>query len=147
MKIKLREILREDLGGTYSVGVSGAISLFPYEEYNIHISFGCSPDRVEEMTNTIFMQMDSLKTFGPEQKYIDKVRESQLRQYEKSLKENRFWLNTLNRYYFRKHDPLKILDFPQLVEQLDIASIQSTAQKFLNMDHYVRVVLYPENED
>ncbi len=147
MKIKLREILREDMGGTYSVGVSGSISRYPREEYSIHISFGCSPERVDEMTRTVFQQIDSLKTVGPQESYIEKVREMQNREYEKNLKENGFWVNTLNRYYFTKKNPKNILKFPKLVDKLTVRAIRKTARKFLNTDDYVRVVLYPEKEN
>lgn len=145
LMIKFREILREDLSGTYSTGVSGNISLYPREEYRIDISFGCAPERVEEMTRTVFLEIDSLKTVGPKSSDVEKVREMQLRQYEKGLKENRFWLSTLNRYYFRRQDPFIILTFPELVEKLSVQSIQETAQKYFDVNHYVRVVLYPEN--
>ena len=144
--IKFREILRVDLSGTYSVSVSGSIALYPREKYSVHVSFGCAPERVEEMIQTVFLLIDSLKTVGAELSYVEKVQEMQLRNYEKSLKENRFWLNTLNRYYFRKHDPLIILTFPELVETLSVESVQDAAQKYLDENHYVRVILYPENE-
>jgi len=43
--IKLREILREDQGGVYGVGVSGGINREPVNSYSISIRFGCAPEK------------------------------------------------------------------------------------------------------
>ena len=49
LEIKLREQLREELGGTYGVSVTGAPSRIPRNEYAITIDFGSAPDRVGEL--------------------------------------------------------------------------------------------------
>lgn len=146
LDIKLREVVREEMGGTYGVSVSSSADLYPVEEYRINISFGCDPGRVEELTQSIFQVLDSLKTDGTEEIYITKVRETQLRSYEISLKENRFWINNLQNYYFTGRNPELILEYPGLVKTLTSESIQETANKYLNMDNYVRIVLIPENQ-
>ena len=40
-RIKLREVLREDKGGTYGVGINANPQKYPDGEYTITISFGC----------------------------------------------------------------------------------------------------------
>lgn len=144
LRIKLREILREDLGGTYGVNISSSRSRFPDEEYSIHIDFGCAPERLEELTQMVTTQIDSIKQFGLSQTYINKVKESQSRQYETNLKENRYWLGNLYSSYFYNQDPLNILNYLELVEQLSVQAVQETTRKYLNFNNYVRVVLLPE---
>ncbi|MCK4346033.1 MAG: insulinase family protein, partial [Bacteroidales bacterium] len=144
MSIKLREILREDLGGTYGVRIWSSASLYPRQRYSISISFGCNPERVEELTKILFEQIDSMKISGPDDIYITKVRETQNREYETNLKENLFWLRNLQNSYYTKQNPEKILDYPQLVKTLSAEMIQNTARKYFNMNNYVQVVLMPE---
>ena len=43
---RLRDVLREDLGGTYSVGVSPSYENIPQQEFSISIDFGANPDRL-----------------------------------------------------------------------------------------------------
>ncbi len=93
LQIKLREVLREQLGGTYSVGASAFSSRYPRQTYRIIVSFGCDPSRVEELVENVNKQIDSLKTELVDELYLTKVKESQLRAREKSEKENKFWLN------------------------------------------------------
>ncbi|MFQ5677291.1 MAG: insulinase family protein, partial [bacterium] len=143
-QIKLREVLREQLGGTYGVSVTASTSRYPDEEYSVNISFGCSPDRVEELTAAVFEQIDNLKTFGLPEKYIAKVKENQRRRRETDLKENRFWLNALQFSYYHGREPENILKYDQLLEALSVQAVKKAAQTYLNIDNYVKVVLYPE---
>jgi zinc protease len=46
LRIRLREVLREDKGATYGVGVFGGVAREPREEFNFDVSFGCAPDNV-----------------------------------------------------------------------------------------------------
>ena len=144
LEIKLREVLREDLGGTYGVWVSSSGSHYPDEKYRISISFGSDPDRVEELTQVIFEQIDSLKTVGTTDLYVDKVKEMRKRQRETDLKENSFWVGALETLDFNGVDPRLLIQYPALVDSLTVEAVQQSAQKYFNMDRYVRVVLYPE---
>jgi len=144
LRIKLREILREDLGGTYGVRVSATLQEFPDEEYRLDISFGSDPERVAELTETVFRQIDSLKTFGTTDKYLTKVKETQRRSHETNLKENRFWLNAIESYSWHKEDFADLMKYDELVESLTLETIQRTADKYFDMDNYVMVSLYPE---
>lgn len=144
MRIKLRNVLREDMGGTYGVGVSANTSMYPDERYSISISFGCDPDRLKEMLNSLFVQIDSLKSFGSDQINIDKVSEIQSRNYELGLKKNGFWLSNLfwNEYY--DDELTDILNYPDRVKTLSNELILDAARKYLDTENYVQVIMYPE---
>jgi len=145
LNIKLRERIREDLGGTYGISASIDFDRYPRERYEIAIEFGSDPQRVEELTAEIFSQIDSLIGHGTDTSNLQKVTEAQRRQYELGLKSNSFWLNNLEFRYFQELDPRGILDYLQLVERISLQDIQQAAARYLNKQNYVRVVLYPEN--
>jgi zinc protease len=146
LNIKLREVLREDKGGTYGVGASGSPSLYPRQEYNISVRWGCDPIRVDELVNAALQQIDSAKLKPFDSAYIEKVRETQRRAYEVNLKQNGFWLNNLRSYYANNEDPEMMLNYPKLVENLTAGAIQTAVKKYFNMENYVKVVLYPERK-
>ena len=145
MRIKLRETLREDLSGTYGTSIGSSLSLYPREEYRISLSFGCEPDRVDELIGAVFQLIDSLQVYGPDTSYIDKVKETQRRSFETQLDQNRFWLSNLVAYVIREQDPALILDYPDLIETLTPAMVQDAAKTFFNKENYVQVVLKPES--
>jgi len=144
LNIRLREVLREDMGGTYGVGVSASRSHYPREEYTITIGFGCDPERVDELTAAVFQQIDELKRNGPSETELTKVRETQRRTNETNLKQNSYWLSTLNFYYFHSEDPREILKLDMYVDNLTAGAIMKAAQTYFDMGNYVKVVLYPE---
>jgi zinc protease len=147
LNIKLREVLREDKGGTYGVRTSGSPSLIPHPEYSITISWGCNPDRVDELVKEALMQLDSLKIKQMDSITIEKVREIQRRTHEVNLKQNGFWLNNLQFYYSNNEDPKMILNYPKMVDHLTAQTIQEAVNKYFNMKNYVKVVLYPEKKE
>jgi zinc protease len=143
LQIKLREILREDMSGTYGTRVTASSSHIPREGYSISISFGCDPDRSEELTRTVFEVIDSLKTYQVETMYITKVSETQKRSYETNIKRNRFWLSNLVQYSFHERNPELILEYHDLVNTLNPEIIQDAARQYFNTENYVQVVLEP----
>ncbi len=146
LDIKLREILREEKGGTYGVRVSATGQKVPDQEYNISIMFGCSPARVNELVSSLFNTIDSLKTIPVDDIYLTKVKETQKRNWEVEQKENGYWLNTLQKYYFYNLDLSQILKIESRINSLTKDDIMKTAGKYLNGKNYVKVVLYPQKK-
>ncbi|MCX6170895.1 MAG: insulinase family protein [Ignavibacteriales bacterium] len=145
LDIKLREVIREEKGGTYGVAVYGSPEKNPKERYTFNIWFGCNPERVDELTKTVFVQLDSLKNYNIGDLYLTKVKEIQKRTNETNLKENRYWLSSLYSSYWYNEDPLLILEKDKLTETLDKSIIQKRAKETFG-DNYIKVVLYPEKK-
>ncbi len=145
LQIKLRELLREDEGGTYGVGVRTSRSRWPEGRYNISISFGCDPERLEELTQLVFVQIDSMKQKPVDQSYIDKVTEMDLRSRETNRKENSYWRSTLSQYYQNELDLMAWLTYEdEVIKKLTAEHVQKATQQYFNMENYTRFVLLPE---
>ena len=142
LEIKLREVLREDLGGTYGVGVRPSRSLHPVSQYTVAVRFGCAPERVDELLGVVFAQIDSLKQYSVDDGYIHKVKEMDLRQREVQMKENGFWRSILEFYYQYGEDPTQVLSFvDEIIQPLTAADVQKAAQTYFNMGNYAQFVL------
>ena len=146
LKIKLREKLREELGGTYGVSVYPAMSHYPVQRYTIHIGFGCAPDQVETLLDAVDEVIDALKTEPAAQVDVDKVKESQVRSREIALRTNSFWLSTLQFYHVNGEDPLTVFDLEKYVEKLMPQDIQRSAVRYLGTPNVATFVLYPEGK-
>ncbi|MBE0594166.1 MAG: insulinase family protein, partial [Gemmatimonadales bacterium] len=144
LRIRLRERLREDLGGTYGADVSSGASRFPDREYTLRISFGSDPGRVEELTGVVFEEIESLQQLGPTAEELEKVREIQRRDRETSLRENGFWLGQLVLYDQLGLDPRDLLSFDGLIRNVSVEQIRTAAIRYLRQDNYVLVSLFPE---
>ncbi len=145
---RLRELLREDLGGTYSVSVRGALIEDPYENFQFTIAFGCAPDRVDELVSSVWADIELLQSEPPDDDHMANAREASFRSWEVGLEENSYWRNSLQFYISRDMDPARILINPSdALEEVSGEDIMNAARKYLNRDRYVRVTLYPEDVD
>ena len=143
LEIRLRDRLREALGATYSVGVSASSDRLPRPEYSFQISFGSAPERAEELVSTVFQEIDSMAHAGPTADEIEKVRETQRRERETSLRQNGYWLGQLVGYARAGLDFADILTYERLIDALRPATVRDAAAKYLRQDRYVRVTLMP----
>lgn len=146
LSITLREVIREEKGGTYGIRVNGNTSRIPEGEYTITISWGTNPGRVEELTKVLFETLDSLINYGPGTETVNKVKETQRRTRETRLKQNAFWVGMLFNYLMYKDNPEQILEYDNWVENLSVKDIKDAAGEYLNKERYLKVVLYPEEQ-
>ena len=145
---RLREVLREDLGGTYGVSVQGSLRDEPYESYQFVIVFGCDPDRADELVGKVWETIEAFQTDGPEEEHLTNAREQAFRSWETGLEENGYWSSSLEFYLTRGMDPARILTNPaDVLENVTPADVADMARKVLRRDQYIRVTLYPESPD
>jgi zinc protease len=142
LRIRLREVLREDRGGVYGVGVSANVDRM-IGTYTFSIGFGCNPDRVDELTDAVFEVIERFKEQGPEDA-LDKVKEADRRAQQLALQENEAWLAALGTAYRYGEAPMSTIDRSDLIESLTYGALRGAAQYYLDVDRYVQVVLLPE---
>jgi zinc protease len=144
LDIKLREAVREEKGGTYGIYAYGMPRKFPKSEYRIRLGFGCKPARVDELTTEVYKVIDSVKNSTVPDSYIEKVKETQKREREVRLKENRYWLQRMYSLYVDDEPFDLITDGDKFIENLNAADIQKTAQKYFNESSKIIFELFPE---
>jgi zinc protease len=143
---RLRDAVREQLGGTYSVGVRSSLSFVPVENATIFIEFSSDPQRAEELTQRILAEIATLQTEGPTADNVSTVREGLLRQYETNSRQNGAWLGPLSASYLYERDPgpASYLAVPGIWESLTPALLRDALERHVDLEHYVRVTLLPE---
>ncbi len=144
LRIRLREVLREDMGATYGVGVNGILVDRPKERYLFTVGFGCAPENVEEMIAAVKKELQIVQESGLDETYAEKVQEAQRRRREVSLKENGFWVSVLRTYYTRGMDPRLVLDYDALLARVTPENLKATAKKYLSSDNTMQATLFPE---
>jgi zinc protease len=144
LDIKLREALREDLGGTYGVTVRATPSRVPREQYSLSIGFGSAPERVPELLRAVDAQIDSLREQGAAAKELEKVRETLVRSEETGLRQNEYWLARLAAAERNGDEAAGYLDSRDLLPLLTPERLRDAARHYLDRTNVVRVTLYPE---
>lgn len=147
LRIRLREVMREDLGGVYGVRVSASVRRYPRGRYNSGFSFSCDPERTEELLSAAFSEIERFKADGPSQEIVDKVRESQRRGRETALERNGFWLAALHLQQVNELPLAEILDYDSKIEAVTRASLRDAARRYFDDSSYIQGVLVPAGAD
>jgi len=144
LNIRLREILREELGGTY--GVSVGFSNTPPIKGNgmMTIQFGSSPDNVDKLVAATLKEIERLKAEGPSLDDVNKVKELERRDLETNAKQNSYWLGSMQTVHMFGWDPAGIARRLDRTEKLTPEIIKTMFQKYFPMDRYTLVTLEPE---
>jgi zinc protease len=144
LNIKLIETLREELSGIYGGGMYGSMNKFPYESYSIGVSLPCGPENVDKLITATFAELNKVKTAGPLEIDLNKVKETWKKQYQEDMKDNGFWLRQLQQSVEYGGNAAELFTYEKRVDALTIADLKAVANKYLDMKNYVQVVLYPE---
>ena len=143
---RLREVIREQLGGTYSITAGGSGNKIPRKEFTFTVQFGCDPQRVPDLLKRVFQEIEKLKAEGPTAQETSNVKAQLQRGYETNSRQNGFVLSQLIARYQFNEDPAEAWKFPEYYNKLDAAGIQKAAKTYLNMENRVQVTLMPEKK-
>ncbi len=144
LETRLRELLREDLGGTYGVSVAPSYTKIPRQEYDVRIDFGANPTRTDELVTRVFQEIEAFKSSGPTPKQLDDAREALRREFETASKQNGWWVSQISGRYQNGETVDSLFTLPEIYSAMTAADIQAAARQYLNRDRHVKVTLFPE---
>ncbi|HEY1305003.1 MAG TPA: insulinase family protein [Vicinamibacterales bacterium] len=144
LEMRLRDILREKLGGTYSVNV-GYSNTSPQPGYGTtSVQFGSAPENVESLTAAVMTEIDRLRREGPSAADVQAVKEQEKNGLQESLLQNGYWLNSLQAMHLLGRDPRRILQRMERAESLSVENIHAAIRKYFPSDRRTVVTLMPE---
>lgn len=144
LRHRLWERLRQELGGTYGVEVSGGIRTAPEPLALVSIHFATDPARLDALLAEVMAQLDSVRSGGPTATELQTYQEEYRRQRETDMKGNGWWMRSLVLYDQRGWSLDQLTGAEALVRQLTPQQLRLAARRYLNLSRYVRVSLLPE---
>lgn len=147
LRIKLRETMREDMGGVYGVRVGGGGYKEPKEKYSLNVSFNCDPQKAQDLIIAANTVITKLKNEGPDSDVMLKIKESQKQERVKALQENDYWLDNIESIIQDKLDfsELTLESLENRINKLTQNDIKNAAIKYINESEKIQVVMYPES--
>jgi len=149
LRIKLREKLREDLGGVYGVRVSGGGTKKPREQYGITVSFNADPPMADKLIAAAKEVLQTAAKEGPSEEDMVKVKETQKQNRIKGLQQNRFWSSNLSRGHENERD-FSGIALEALEEQIDGLSsdqIKAAVGKYFDNKNFIEILMVPEEAE
>ena len=145
IETRLLEVIREEMSSVYSIGASPSVDRLPNPEYSIVVYYGADPEKVDEIQQAVFSQINDIVENGPSDEDLMKAKEKLHRERETNMKENRFWLNILNNgYLYNNEDFTGFTNYNEIVDQITVDKIKDSTEKYFNFNSYYSVTLKQE---
>lgn len=144
--IKLVEVIREKLSGVYSPQVMIDWDQYPKPSFRLIVMFGCSPKTTDKLTKAVFGEIKKIIKKGPTDIDLKKAQEALIRKRETDMEKNEFWLAKLESIYYNHDSQGSVTQYKDRVNAVTIDDLKKTAGIYIKPDHYVRVVLMPEQK-
>ena len=139
------EKVREDEGGTYGVYPMGQLVKYPTERAVLQIFFNTAPDKQDKLMKIIYAEAETFAKNGPDEASLNKVKEYMLKKHNENLKENGYWLNSIDEYLYTGINPIK--DYEQIVNEITAKDVQKFANELLKQKNQITVsMISPEKK-
>ena len=143
LQIALRDILREELGQTYSVSAGLAQALPQRGGGHVEVRFGAAPENLESMTKRVVQEITRLQQEGPSVDLTNRAKEAARRQYELALMQNDYWLGRLQSIHMFDRDPHEILTRRDRIDSVTPQVLQEVFRKYFPAERSTIVTLVP----
>jgi zinc protease len=146
LSTRLRNALREDLGGTYSISATPNYTRIPRQEFSVTIAFGSAPDRADALFGTVMETITKFQSEGPTPQEVDDARQALKREFESGTTSNQYLLTNITGRYQSGESVEEFFKISEAYDKLTAEDIQTAAREYLKNDRYVRVTLVPERK-
>jgi zinc protease len=143
LDIALRDILREDLGQTYTVNVGLSQALPQRGSGHIEVRFQAAPENLPSMTARVMQEIKRLQQQGPTKDLTDRAKETARRGYETALRQNDYWLGRMQTIKTYNRDPGEILTRARRIDAVTPQVLQDVFKQYFPADRSTVVTLTP----
>lgn len=144
LQTRLRDVLREALGGTYVVTVNATASRAPREQARVVVDFGSDPARADALVTRVFEEIAALQQAGPTAQQLADVKATLLRDVESASRQNAAVAARLAGQYLLGDPPEPPGRAAALISALTAAAVRDAARTALDAQNHVKVILSPE---
>ena len=133
------ETIREKEGASYGVSAMGQMNCYPKPEANFQIYFDTDPAKREKMEQIVMSELQKVGQAGPNPEHLAKVKEFMLKKHLENVKENGYWLNLLNEYYFSNID--MNTNYEKLVNEMTAEDVKNFTKALLDQGNIIEVTM------
>ena len=147
LDLTLREVLREQLGETYGVGVDFQQETFQRGGGHVFVQFTGAPENHQKMTDRVLAEVQRLQKEGPTEDFLNRVKQTASRENEEGLKQNGYWLSRLQGAKLLGLDPVAhFMEREKRIQSVTPAHVKEMFTKYFPLTRYTVVSLVPESK-
>lgn len=143
LELRLREELRERLGGVYALDVSYQLRQQPRQGHELGFRFECRPEQRQQLERAAFDVIDSLRNQGIQAAQVETLKRQIETSRQYAERTATFWQEHLLAAYLDGRNPEQALTEATSLEHITSGSLRAAARRYLRNDQYVEAVLLP----
>ncbi|MBQ9137381.1 MAG: insulinase family protein, partial [Alistipes sp.] len=136
--------IREEKGGTYSVGVGGSVSALYTPTYELVVQFDTNEAMADELSEIVVAELKQIAANGPKSEDLEKVREYLLKEWKNRLVQNGAWMNYIYQYYTYGDAVNRVANYENIVKAMTGEKIAALAAKVLADNNMAYIVMRPQ---
>ncbi|WP_367389886.1 M16 family metallopeptidase [Lewinella sp. LCG006] len=145
LSFRLREKLREEMGGVYGVRVNMRMQPIPDALHHTSIRFNAAPEEVDSLIAKVYEEINALAAGDIRLGDLEKIKASRAKSYEEAIRSNGFWLGQIAQCIRMKYDFERLYPdyYQQQLDLLDAGKFGAIAQQYLLGATHFKFVLLP----
>lgn len=136
------ESIREREGGSYGVGTSGYMQVYPVSKAVLIMQFDTDPEKQAKLMSIIHEEVQTIAENGPLATDLQKEKESLLKDYKENLEKNGWWIDAIENYY--KLGINNVTEYEAAVNRITAETVQAILQKLVASGNMFEVVMLPQ---
>ena len=140
------DVIREQEGGSYGVGVRASVDKLPREEYNLLVRFDTDPAKSEKLKGIVYEEIQALFTKGVKEDDLNEAKKNFIKERQENLRKNGYWVNVINQYYFKDEAILSPEAFESMINSITKEKVEKFAKKYFAKPAKVEIVMSPKQK-
>lgn len=145
LNIRLREKIREELGGTYSIRFDFQYRPLPTPNGFAFVQFGTDPGRYQDIVRKVRQEIEALLREGVSAEEVQVFRQIRTRELEQAQRQNSFWVSNLSSYVYGGRDLALLPRFLERVQAVTPDMVRAVGRRLIAPDRGFEAVLLPQN--
>lgn len=144
LRIRYTEIIREEKGATYGVGVGGYLRTEPTTKFTMLASFDTNDKVANEMADIVEAEIKKIADGEIKAEDFQKTKAAYLKNFDIDKKENRTWMNWMQMFndYGIKYPE----NYINVVNGMTNDKISEIAKIILKNGNMKRIIMFPEEK-
>ncbi len=144
LKIRLREKVREELGGTYSIGFEYQYRPLPAPTGLAFVHFGSDPEKADLLMRNVKSEIARVLQSLVTTEEIQTFREMRRRDLESAQRTNDFWVSNVLSYSYGLRDLALLPRFMERIANVTPERILNLAKRILIPERSFEAILLPQ---
>lgn len=141
------DVIREQEGGTYGVGVGASVDKLPREEYNLVIRFDTDPAKADRLKGLVYDEIKALYSKGVMVDDLIEAKKNFIKEYQENLRKNSYWINAFNQYYNMGDSMMTMDEYEKMINSITKEKVEKFAKKYFAKPGKIEVVMSPKQKE